>query len=751
MEDPAQKIEKIIRLECAKGYKDDAVTCGLEEFVKRSLPQAKSLVAGYKEASPFERQRAVSRLLEYLLHGEVSEVPQKDPELLSQPVEKAKGVGEKRAAKLNKLGIITIEDLLTYFPRRLEDRSRFSPMGRLSRGEEVGVRGEILAVDQIYVNRRMRIVKVAVGDGSGIIYAVWFNQPWLAQQLQRGEKIDLYGKVEQAYGQLQMRSPAWEPAGEGQETGRIVPIYPATEGISDRVLRSLIRRNLYIYGSAFVQLLPDPIINKYNLLYKREAVCTIHSPPDQEQFERARRSLAFDEMWLLQLGMLKLRGQSKGIVHTGSGQLANSFLASLPFRLTSSQQGALTELIRALGSEERMVKLLQGDVGTGKTIVALTAALHVVEAGYQVAFMVPTEILAEQHAARLGHRLAGLPVKVELLTGVNRAKDRLKEQLLNGEIDIVVGTHALIQQDVNFASLGLVVIDEQHRFGVVQRSVLEEKGENIDLLVMSATPIPRTIALTLYGGFDISLIEGLPMGERRVTTVWVGEKGRQQVYEDVRRRLAAGGKGYVVLPLIEESERSDLKAAVQVVEELNARLPEFEVGLLHGRMNEEERNDALRGFRSGKIRLLVTTTVIEVGIDVGDADLMVIEHADRFGLSQLHQLRGRIGRSAQPAICFAISTANTEQAKRRLTAFAKYTDGFSIAEEDLLIRGPGDMLGTRQHGFLSRLRAIDLLRDYEIINAARDEARAMLTQGLPAAVTAELDRRFGDMLSLMHV
>jgi len=338
-----------------------------------------------------------------------------------------------------------------------------------------------------------------------------------------------------------------------------------------------------------------------------------------------------------------------------------------------------------------------------------------------------------------------------LLTSEEKEKDKVKEQLAGGEIDLLIGTHALIQEDVSFRALGLVVIDEQQRFGVVQRSLIEEKGEMVDLLVMSATPIPRTIALTMYGEFDVSLIEEMPLGKKKIRTVWIAESRRPEVYAEVRHLLEKGGKGYIVLPLVEESEKLDLKAAVQVTEELSAAFSCFGVGLIHGRLPGEERNRVMEAFRAGEIRLLVATTVIEVGIDVLDADFMVIEHAERFGLSQLHQLRGRIGRSGQPATCFAIAEARTDESKRRLIAFATHLDGFSIAEEDLLIRGPGDLLGTQQHGFLSRLRAVDMIRDLDIMTQARKETRVLYSEGVPPTLMTEVERRFGEMLKWLHV
>jgi len=745
------QIRKILRLERAHGYNDDAVTCGLEEFIRLNFPTAVRLVSGYSQLKHFDRRRAISQLYERIAQGELTSPATPNEDDLFLPVQQARGVGEKRVTQLQRLGIHTIEDLLTYFPHRLEDRSRFLPIGKLRPGIQACARGEIAAINQIHVNSKMDIVKAAIRDDSGVLYAVWFNQPWIAKQLKQGEKIDLYGKVERTYGVVQMSSPVWEPANEGFLIGRLVPIYPVTEGISDRYIRLLINRNLKAYGPLFRDLLPGPLREKYHLPNKQKAVQSIHLPKDHSTFAQARRALAFEELFLLQLGLATSVHKHSGKSHVLSNKLADSFLANLTFSLTLEQSKALKEIVSDLGQNEQMMRLLQGDVGSGKTIVALTAALYAIEAGSQVAFMVPTEILAEQHFYCFRRLLSKLSVRVELLTSTSKSKERLKARIASGEVDLVVGTHALIQQDVSFKALGFVVIDEQHRFGVVQRSLLEEKGEQIDLLVMSATPIPRTITLTFYGEFAVSLIRQLPTGEKQTRTLWVANTRRDEVYNEVRRQLETDRKGYVILPLVEESEKIDLKAAAQVAEELRSTLSPFPIGLVHGRLPTEEKTRVMNAFRSGEIRILVATTVVEVGIDVCNADFMVIEHANRFGLSQLHQLRGRIGRAGQPSTCFAIADAKTEEAKKRLCAFVNCLDGFAIAEEDLKIRGPGDLLGTQQHGFLSKLRAVDLVHDLDIMTEARREAQLMQKRGVPDTLTQAVERRFGEFLAWLRV
>jgi ATP-dependent DNA helicase RecG len=743
--DPRTTVAKILQLERTTGFEDRAVSGGIEAFVQRFLPEAAAAVEGYQTASHFDRQRMLGRLTEQLEGRE----PPAEGANLQAPITQARGVGAKRTEMMERLGISTIEDLLQYLPRRLEDRTHFSPIGSLKPDQDAAVRGKVLTIDQQRVGRKMTVVKAAVGDGTGFLYAVWFNQPWIAQQLRRGEEIDLFGRVELKYREWQMRSPVWEPKETGTEIGRLVPIYPATEGISDRFIRGLIDRNLESCLPAVHDVVPTALRAEHRLLAKREAIETIHRPASPDAFERARRTLAFEELFLLQLGLLLETRDMEGTVHAGTGQLANSFLAGLPFALTPVQQTALREIRADLARPIRMMRLLQGDVGSGKTVVAVAAAMH--EAGFQVALMAPTEILAEQHAASLEQLLEGLPVRVSLLTGTTTSKDDVRGAVESGEVQLLVGTHALIQETVQFRALGLVIIDEQHRFGVIQRSLIEEKGENVDLLVMSATPIPRTIALTLYGEFDLSVLDQFPLGEKRITTHWLGESHRDGVYDEVGKYLAAGRKGYVILPLVEESEKVDAKAAIQVAEELTTRFPSASIGLLHGRMPQAEKSDVMERFRSGDVRLLVATTVVEVGVDVLDADFMVVEHADRFGLSQLHQLRGRIGRSGQASVCFAIADAKTDDAQRRLAAFRDVSDGFAIAEEDLRIRGPGDLLGTHQHGFLTQLRAVDLTEDLDLMRRAQAAARAVHAEGVGDELVATVERRFGDVIRWLRV
>jgi len=645
--DWAHRLQKILHLERSTGYKDEAVTHGLEAFVATNLPEMSSIVKGYRHMDASGRRRIVERLLSRVNGRNSIEQMPADNSTLGIPITHADGIGPKRAALLAKLGIETMEDLLLYFPRRLEDRSDVLPIGTVLPGQEACIRGEVCAISRRRAGRGMTLFKAAIGDGTGFLHAIWFNQPWIAEQLKRGDRIDLYGKVERRYGELQMQSPTWEAEGAGIETGRWVPVYPATEGLSDRYLRLLIHRNLDGYLPSIDDVLPEPIRRRQGLLRKRTAVEMIHRPANPQAFERARRTLAFEELLLLQVGLSGTRRAVPGRAMCPTRGLLDSFFAGLAFQLTESQRRALTEIVSDLKRPVRMMRLLQGDVGSGKTLVAVAAALIAIDAGRQVALMAPTEILTEQHALNIRRLLADLPITVEVLTGAVRDKAPIQAAAETGSADLVIGTHALIQEGVAFRDLGLVIVDEQHRFGVVQRSQIEEKGADVDVLVMSATPIPRTITLTLYGEFDVSTLDELPMGPRAIATHWVPEAKRDAVYEDVGRFLDQGRKGYIVLPLVEESEKVTAKAAVQVAEEMTHRFPSAGVGLVHGRLPSSEKVEAMDRFQAGDDRLLVATTVIEVGIDVLDADFMIIEHADRFGLSQLHKLRGRIGRYGQ--------------------------------------------------------------------------------------------------------
>lgn len=748
----AELLRKVLDLERRKGLGDTAAVGGLEAFVGRHLPEGARCLAGYANMSPAARQEALERLEEFLDSLEQEPPTRGD---LHRPIVEAVGVGERRAEQLLRLGIETIEDLLTLFPRRLEDRSRRKPIAQVGDGESVTVEGMVRAKSKVRVRRGLELLKVAVDDKSGVLFGVWFNQPWLWDEIHQGERYAFFGRVERRFGELQMENPVWEPAGTNFHTGRWVPIYPTTEGLTQEGIRWLIQRNLRRLGRAIPEVIPEEVRRRLGLMPRRQAIERIHFPTGPDDFERARRALAFEELFLLQVGIAVRRKHQhvEGRALAPNPELVRRFLSALPFSLTPSQRRALSAIEADLRAPYPMLRLLQGDVGSGKTVVAALACVMAISAGAQAAIMAPTEILAEQHFQVLRELLADLPLRTELLVGRIGTKER--EQTLSaiaeGEVDLVVGTHALIQEDVAFGDLGLAVVDEQHRFGVVQRAALERKGKGTNILVMSATPIPRTVVLTLYGEFAVSVLEEMPVTREEVRTIWVSESRREEVYRELGRLLGSGAKGYVVYPLVEESEELDLRAATEGYQELARRFPDAGVGLLHGRMSPEEKRAAMEAFRAGAVRVLVATTVVEVGLDVPDANFLAIEHADRFGLAQLHQLRGRIGRQGQQAFCYAIADPATEEARRRLSAFRDLTDGFKIAEADLHIRGPGDLLGTAQHGFVSRLRAADLVRDLGLLERARTEAFRIARQGVPAGLRREVKRRFGESLELLGV
>ncbi|MCS7198060.1 MAG: ATP-dependent DNA helicase RecG [Candidatus Bipolaricaulota bacterium] len=766
------RLRKILQLEQRTHYQDQAVLGGLEGFIEiyaRELEtrrpeiaqRLRKLACGYSLKPP-EARRAVVRELEdcaRALETESAPLPQAPEKLdLRVPVRFAKGVGPQREKLLHKLGIFTIEDLLTYFPKRIEDRRETKKIVQLRHGDKVTVKGRVRALDVIKPRNNLEIVKVAIQDNTGILYAVWFNQPWLKSQLMPGELIALYGTVEITHGQIQMSNPVWEPAAKRFLTGRLVPVYPATEGLKPSLLYRLIQNNLALYRPALVDVIPEEIRVRHGLLQRAEAFEKIHFPQSVDEYQRAHDTLAFEELFLFQIGVAlekQQRGERLGRSLTISDARFEEFLGVLPFKLTRAQERAIAEIRADLAAPRPMNRLLQGDVGSGKTVVATVACLIAVESGYQAAFMAPTEILAQQHFRKITELLSRLsrPPRTVLLIGSlpEREKEFLRAAIRRGDIDLVIGTHALIQEDLQFKNLGLAVIDEQHRFGVIQRAQLEQKGENLDILVMSATPIPRTITLTLYGQFEISILDELPF-PKNIQTFWISEDKRDQVYEFVAQQLRQGAQAYIVFPFIEESEELDVKAAVQGKEELErTALQGFRVGLLHGRMSESEKQAVMKEFVAKELDALVSTTIVEVGIDVPSATVMVIEHADRFGLAQLHQLRGRIGRAGDQSYCFAIATPRTEDAQRRLEVFQSTLDGFQIAEEDLKIRGPGDMLGVAQHGLDSTFKVADLIADLDLMKAAREEAFRLIAQNPEHPLIEEFRRRFGDKFALTRV
>ncbi|MBI4276938.1 MAG: ATP-dependent DNA helicase RecG [Armatimonadetes bacterium] len=693
---------------------------------------------------------------------------------LDHTVDHIRGVGPARAAQLARLGIHTVEDLLHHLPSRYDDRRVITPIGDLAPGTVATIRGTIRGVrEERPFGRRggprravRSVIKAAITDRTGVVIAVWFNQPYLRGQLSRGAQVVLTGRVEQWRSQLQVQSPdleVLEPEDEAMHAGRIVPVYPATEGLTPRMVRTIIREALEEFAGAVSEMLPEAVRAQHALMGIRDALWKVHFPGAEGEAEASRRRLAFQELFLLQIGVLIRRRAVERLPRTiryrRDGDLTDRWRASLPFALTGAQARVIDETHGDMFGPRPMNRLLQGDVGSGKTAVAAAALVTCVQGGYQGAVMAPTEILADQHYLTFRRMLDPLGVRVVLLTGGMdvAGRDAGRAAAQRGDADVVVGTHALIQEAVAFARLGLVVIDEQHKFGVAQRALLRRKGAGPDVLVMTATPIPRTLALTLYGDLDVSVLDEMPAGRGRVSTHWRRPADRAKVYEFVRQEVAAGRQIFVVCPLVEESEKVDARAATELHESLaRGELTGVSLGLLHGRMRVEDKEQVMARFRAGEIAVLVATPVIEVGVDVPNATVMVIEDAGRFGLAQLHQLRGRIGRGAARSYCILIDDPATEEAERRIRTMTATTDGFAIAQEDLALRGPGELLGVRQHG-LPDFRVADPIKDLPLLEEARRAALdylrqdAELRQPVSRALRDAVQRRFGGRLELAAI
>lgn len=658
------------------------------------------------------------------------------------PIQYVKGIGPKKAKVFSRVGINTIEDLFYYFPRRYEDRRNFAKIAAVQEGETQTVKANILAIGerQSWRRRGFSILEAAVGDETGKIFCVWFNQPYLKEYFTVGATLILYGKVERYADRLQMNSPEFEIiSGEDAslDIGRIVPVYTLPEGITQRNFRHLVKRVLDEYLPRLRDCLPYNIRAGNNLSNLAQALINIHFPQDSETQKEAYRRLSFEEFFLFQVPLIlrKLKKkEKKGIAHKTGGTLLKDFINSLPFKLTQGQEKVIEEIRQDMAGPAAMQRLLQGDVGSGKTVVATIAALMSTQGGYQVAFMAPTEILAKQHYEKIGswfgvHGSALEGIKIGLLTSSlnKKEKEEIYRKIKEGELDLIIGTHALLEGSVEFKNLGLAVIDEQHKFGVGQRALLPRKGFNPDVLIMTATPIPRTLAITLYGDLDISVIKELPAGRLPVKTLYFDEKEIEEAYSLAIGEVKQKRQVYIIYPVIEESFALDIAGAKKRFAELKSGVfKDFKVGLIHGKLKQEEQDKAMAKFKEGKLDILVATTILEVGIDIPLATCMIIEHAERFGLSQLHQLRGRIGRGGYESFCILVSGAKTEEALGRLKAMVKYRDGFNISEEDLRIRGPGEFFGLRQHG-LSELKIANPITQMHLLKRSREEAIKLLT------------------------
>jgi ATP-dependent DNA helicase RecG len=659
------------------------------------------------------------------------------PELKVQYI---KGVGPRKAELLAKLGIRSVWDAMMHFPMRYEDRRNIRDIRDTRAGEHETVSGNVISSSLKNIKRGLKIFELSVSDGTGLITGKWFNQPYLKKIFKTGRKVVLSGAVKYGWrgAGLEMENPVYEFIGDSDDPlvhmGRIVPVYRTTENLSPKQLRGILFNVLRAHGADMHDTIPGEILKRNGLPGLAESIQNSHFPGSEEDIGQLnawrtdyQRRVSFDEFFMLELGLAVLKQgklRERGITFNPDGKLLDKLLASLPFTLTTAQQRVFNEILSDMKSPYPAHRLIQGDVGSGKTVVALMAMLCAVECGYQAALMAPTEILARQHHLNVRDMAEGLGLKIALLTG--SAKEKPTEEIASGGIDIVVGTHALIQEGVNFKNLGLAVIDEQHRFGVMQRAVLRKKALNPDILVMTATPIPRTLAMTLYGDLDCSVIDEMPPGRTPVKTMLFTESDKQKVYEIISEEVASGGRVYVVYPLIEESDKTPLRSAILGEEALKKRFPDLKVSLIHGRIKPAERETVMQEFKDGNIDILVSTTVIEVGVDVPEASLMLIVHAERFGLSQLHQLRGRVGRGSRRSGCLLLAYGPLgEEARRRLDVMTETGDGFRIAEEDLDIRGPGEFMGTRQSG-IPGLRVANLVRDARLLEPARREAFSLI-------------------------
>lgn len=648
----------------------------------------------------------------------------------NSPVSLLKGIGEQREKKLQKLGISTIEDLLTHYPREYKDRSEILKIADLPMEEPSTFLAQVKEEGQNSRHGRLVYTRMKVYDGTGSVGVLWYNQPYMKNSLKIGEWYLFSGKLQKKYGRKEILSPEVERIGENFAGGRIIPVYPASEGISQKMLRNLMEDALSQMSGGMREELPLWLRKEYKLAERNFAIENIHFPKTEQGFYDARRRLVFEELFILQTALYQLKhtleDSGEGII-LKKKQALQEGEGMLPFALTGAQKRVLKEIEKDMTSGKIMNRLVQGDVGSGKTAVAIIISYWMIQNGYQAAIMAPTEVLANQHFASFQKIFEPVGIKVVLLTGSLKAKEKREalEQVKNGEAQMIVGTHAVIQKGVEYYKLGLAITDEQHRFGVRQRSTLAEKGETVHTLVMTATPIPRTLALILYGDLDISIIDELPPGRQKIDTSAVDSRYHQRIYTFIQKHVKEGRQAYVICPMIEESEKLEVQSVLNYTEELTRELPACRVACVHGKMKAKEKQETMDGFAAGEIDVLVSTTVIEVGINVPNATIMLIENAERFGLAQLHQLRGRVGRGSEKSYCILVSDTKTKIAKERMKTMTESEDGFVISEKDLKLRGPGEFFGIRQHG-LPELKIADLYKDMPVLKEAQSAAAELL-------------------------
>lgn len=652
--------------------------------------------------------------------------------VINENIQYVKGIGPKKAEKLNRLGIYTIKDLLYYFPRQFEDRSVIKKIAQLEDEEKVTVKALITNIESYTPKKGMTITRIDVKDDTGFAKLTFFNREYIKNTFRVGDSILAFGKVKKNGRFVELNSCELEYLSTAPKNiGKLLPVYPLSYGITNKDIMNTVRMVFENKDIKIPEYMPEYLLKKYRLCGIEYAIKNIHFPKDKESLKIALYRLIFEELLVLQLGLFMYKGGSsneKGITFKRDSRL-DDVLESLPFKLTRAQNRALNEILDDMCSEKVMNRLVQGDVGSGKTVVALLALAECVFNGYQGALMAPTEILAQQHYESFTETFEDIGIRVEILTGsaTKKQKEGILQRVKDGEIDILIGTHALIEDNVEFKNIGLVITDEQHRFGVRQRGKLSSKGTSPDILVMTATPIPRTLALILYGDLDISIIDELPPGRQPIETIAVEKKKRDKVYNSlVRREVDKGRQVYIVCPLVEESETLDITSATETAEEIKREFfPDLRVGLLHGKMKPSEKDAVMTSFKNHELDILVSTTVIEVGVNVPNSTLMIIENAERFGLAQLHQLRGRVGRGKHQSYCVLIYGSNSEVCKKRMNIMEETNDGFKISEKDLEIRGPGEFFGTMQHG-VPELKVANLFKHMKILKTVQQEARIII-------------------------
>lgn len=642
-------------------------------------------------------------------------------------IETLSGVGKQRANLFKRVGVETVSDLLTYYPREYEDRRNVIRIKEVTIGELVTIKATVCTIPQNIKKRGLMVTKVKLKDTSGFIFALWFGQSYMKNNLKLGEEYFFTGKVSFKYGQMQLQSPDFIKSDQEESTS-IFPLYPLTSKLSQKVVRNLTKQALSVSSNVLVDFIPESIREKYHLAAYNFAIDQIHYPDNYENLELARKRIVFEEFYILQVGLMQIKNiltnKKEGFI-LNPVEEEEAFLYTLPFTLTQAQNKVWDEIKGDLASKGIMNRLVQGDVGSGKTIIALLGLLQTVKNGFQGALMVPTEVLAKQHFEEATKLLAPFNIRLALLVGsvTKKNKEKIYEQLESGEIDVVIGTHAVIQDALSFKALGLVITDEQHRFGVRQRTALAEKNNKANILVMTATPIPRTLALILYGDLDISIIDELPPGRQVIKTYSVSKSYHQRIYNFIREQVDEGRQAYIICPMVEESdEQSDLKAVVQYTEYLQGEVFDLPIAYLHGKQKAKEKNDIITRFANNEIKILVSTTVVEVGVNVPNATVMLIENAERFGLAQLHQLRGRVGRGKHQSYCVLITDSKNDVTAKRMKIMTESNDGFQLSEVDLSLRGPGDVFGLKQHG-LPNFKVANIYENMGILKEAQEAAK----------------------------